>query len=714
MYLVDGNDRTHRVKKPHGEGIKTNIFLSDLLSGLRSSNEMVVVSELSNMYGQIRNLTNDQVSSAILYGRALSGKVDNPLVYAMANVLDPDGCKSVNIMVKASGMNASEWGARLCETVTLQGMPETTPDVEELARKRTTREMDVVNIPSDDLRLAIQAILYEELDLTRYTEEDMDRLWSQRWLWCRNGGHSRNREKAEPKWKVDVPGRLYRKMAVETYKSNPIKDFNGKVYVGASIKPELGKPGRPIMSCDTVSYAAFHHLLVGVERAWRNRSVLLNPGGEGVWNICNKIRRMRERGVSVMLDYDSFDMQHSLTNQKIVIEELTQYIGYDTDKSANLIKSFDHMRIFAEGVDCGYATHSLMSGHRGTTFINSVLNCAYLRVCAGQLWSEIDSIHTGDDVYASTTSYDAIDTLLRKAKELNIRLNPMKQSIGFVGAEFLRVGIGHRACYGYAARSISRAVSGNWEVADPHDPSESLSTWSSMAWTLVNRTNNRWFAECLVPAMQSRTYLKRDVCRSILNGEKGIEYGPSRPSNSRWMGYRVIRDSDNDKREQRLVVPTNATNEYLSHHVGEVERRAIEMAGCDVKKEMVLSSYGKSDDVWTPARKVRKINLQPIGPIEMMGSVEYSRNNQWRDDPDKGVLNKYPLLMFLRRTLDKQQLRSILLMLDIQPTQNIEAQCWGVETNRNVARCMLPFSDVCRVSKYYNHRVVYCEYPVYS
>ncbi len=102
-----------------------------------------------------------------------------------------------------------------------------------------------------------------------------------------------------------------------------------------------------------------------------------------------------------MLDYDDFNSQHSLESIKLLFETVCEYVGYDADLSARVINSFDQSEVYVGGAKCGRLRGTLMSGHRGTTFINTILNEAYI-LCAYPRARNYYRLHVGDDVYIRT------------------------------------------------------------------------------------------------------------------------------------------------------------------------------------------------------------------------------------------------------------------------------------------------------------------------
>ncbi len=203
----------------------------------------------------------------------------------------------------------------------------------------------------------------------RYT--DVDEFWTSRWLWCVNGAHNRLLERLEPKYSVgtDLPKQIHRRVFVERCERNPMYEWNGRTYYTASQKLEHGKR-RAIFSCDSVTYVNFEHLLRPIEHLWSNKTSILDPGAKGTTGILYEVTS--QPGCNVMLDYDDFNSQHSLESIQTLFSEVTRYTDYPHDLATRLINSFTNSEVYVQGQRMGILKGTLMSGHRATSFINTL------------------------------------------------------------------------------------------------------------------------------------------------------------------------------------------------------------------------------------------------------------------------------------------------------------------------------------------------------
>nr|AED99804.1 RNA-dependent RNA polymerase [Trichomonas vaginalis virus 3] len=288
-------------------------------------------------------------------------------------------------------------------------------------------------------------------------------------LWCKAGSHHHPhfaKYGSRLEFVMDVPAD---KIAAEP----------PAVYITQAEKLEHGKT-RYIYNCDTIAYLFFDYILHYVECVWSNESVLLNPAAMSVERFS-----VLDYPEYCMIDYTDFNSQHSLESQKLVFECLRPYLPSEMHPILDwCITSMDHMEINGQ-----HWLSTLPSGHRATTFINSVLNKAYLIPYIG----DTVSFHCGDDVLLCG-EYDyqtLIDTL-------PYELNKSKQSFG-PNAEFLRLHRRGGDVIGYPSRAVSSLVSGNWLSKTSWEWQPSLISVTNQCNVIISRSqlNIRF-----IPAMQ--------------------------------------------------------------------------------------------------------------------------------------------------------------------------------------------------------------------
>lgn len=702
--------KPYGVKNEFGEGIKSNIFFSDIWRSCLKNNK-VLAEEFLYLSRNTVTFSNDQASCCIIW--AIANQVHyglDAVKIAIKLILNPTLSKVLSILIKSSGNNIQLQFAKLTEAHCLQGMSVYDGDLKDEVIKRTVlseSEGKLVKYNEESLRDAIRSIIIDEMDMSKYKYIDSEDMWNSRWGWCTNGSHTKNLEKHESVWKLSVSERMYRRSCVENINFNPIENFSGRVYVGASFKKEIGKTGRVILSCDTQSYLSFQHLLGPVEDSWKGERVLLNPGLLGNAGTAEQVRSLRS-GIGVMLDYDEFDKQHDNTAQSLVIDELCKVISFPEKFRSKLVGSFFNMMVHCNGEQIGLSKYSLMSGHRGTTFINSVLNAAYIRMSIGnRLWYDIDSRHTGDDIVATFKTYYDISYALTQFKKHNLRMNPFKQSVGVLSREFLRVCVNENHSIGYFCRSLGRTVSGNWETVDPMDVEEKMTTWVSNSRSLINRSMCHNISDYFVSSFCSSTGISKKIGRPLLSGVRGLGSGPVFFSTGIWDGYSVVEkdySKENDSVERNIEILVNnhkfkdySTSDYLRVVASELEMSVFDKLGISPKPYMLNASYAKNQFVKDLSRRVDKIRLSRSFRHTVRGYILYERYLENKEDK-RTIFSVYPLLSFIKGMLKDKDIYNIWRETDL-PKSVLENTINLKRGKGNYIEGILSYSDASSIKK---------------
>jgi hypothetical protein len=168
--------------------------------------------------------------------------------------------------------------------------------------------------------------------------------------------------------------------------------------------------------------------------------------------------------------------------------------------------------------------HTLMSGHRCTSMINSVLNAAYIRCVLGDDYDSWHSEHVGDDIIMSTDSAALVDSNLRSLLSCGLRFKRSKQAFGTHCAEFLRLSFDSYGGVGYLPRCIATAISGNWVTQKRLDFREYQESINQICWTLLMRSGTDRISLCLKSTLMRRLGLDAVAatgvcqCKYSLNG----------------------------------------------------------------------------------------------------------------------------------------------------------------------------------------------------
>jgi hypothetical protein len=706
--------------KPFSQATKSNVYFSDVWPTLLRTYP-VLASQFNRHGHAMAGLYNDQATAAILMAITLLPYSVDCVELAIRLVCDESGCKALSTVLKACGANGTKIGAVLTEGHNLQGRGIVNVDLRDDALHRTRlpdMAGELVNIPEATLRHYIREVLDEELGDEALTLPDASTFWSSRWLWCVNGSHSVATEKilhGDTVVDARVP-RAYRKAYIEARRSFDPQTWQGKSVYSPSLKYEHGKT-RPIYGCDSDTYIMFEYLLRGVEQAWRHYRVVLDPGHNGTIGMCERINMLRHgSGINVMMDYDNFNMCHTLESQSILIDEVCQRLGVAADLRAKFSGSFFDSHVMVphangQGASAVRLAGSLMSGHRATTFINSVLNRVYLLALAPATHN-VKAIHVGDDVYMSAPSLEAAAAIMDQTQASGIRMNPLKQSVGFYTAEFLRIATGAEASYGYACRSIASIISGNWVSMLKLTPTQALETLTNSAWALANRCGNPAVTSFIAPALHRWTGIGLQKSLELLRGQVGLGNGPVRKGLRMYYMYEV--DSSPTLRTVLPTdLPTYATRDYLTYHTSDVERQTLAELGVRPLQVMEATSYEKSFAGDTAQHPVLRLARKPFGQRGMiMGSVKVRDLLSVLDG--RGVLAKYPLLFMYKGVITNPMLRRIVSFLGYECEPDIAVQCWGSDSHGVIVEGTLPRSDAAMLSRRTLHSVITTEWDVFA
>ncbi|AYD49682.1 RNA-dependent RNA polymerase [Fusarium asiaticum victorivirus 1] len=680
---------------------KPLLHLGGLLAGLRKTRGVGAAAMM--VVRAAGRLTEDQVISLILYQTALTplfGQQSFDLAWWA--LTEPANAKGLSNGLKALGLNATAHGAALVEANAMQGRA-TAPvdmDAEVAFRVEPARVAAKVLAPDEgDIRSHIRHILTQELrgDLELPPLSD---FWSSRWLWCVNGSNTSTSDRAmglNPDEYASTHTRTYRRMVAETLEKEPISSWDGTTSVSASVKLETAK-SRAIFACDTRSYFAFSWILNDVQKRWRNDRVLLDPGKGGMAGIDRRIRAAGRRGgVNVMLDYDDFNSHHSTRTMQVLFEELCHLYHAPQWYEDALVASFDRSYITWGGRK-HRVLGTLMSGHRGTTFINSVLNAAYIRAAVGgPKFDGLISLHTGDDVYIRAPTLSDCAEILDRTRDYGCRMNPTKQSIGFRRAEFLRMGIGDRAAYGYLARSVAALASGNWFNPNPLTPWEGFNSLITSARSIINRAGGGLrLGALLAPAVRHGHSVDLRRRAAIIDGEHAIEGHPVYNVDYVLRTYSCTLP----KVDEVPIHPgwrTNATRDYLLDHVSPVEAEALALAGADVTTSMVAASFGKGLDR-SKLRSLPEFQLRRNRDRKALGFADVG--SLLTSIPRVGCLSGYPLINLVAGRLSTDELRGLVLLAGGDANAaDIKLEAFGSESRTKNIIGTLPFSDAVNLGK---------------
>lgn len=740
--LVSKNDRLalrqHLLnrfpRKAHPQaGAKCNVFLDSLLEDVRAA----YPEAFSDVCTILENvppgaLYEDQVCNALVHafsyrpGRGGLGM----LVFLLLGLSQPARLKALSDVLKATGTSMDlEW-APYVELHCLLGRGVAGEPLEEDAMRRVAAEPYwAVDLDQTALASAIRHVLADELEGRVVQVDDLDRYWSRRYEWCVAGAHSHTTNhdvgfEAVPP--VGPAGRqMTRRMAMEYTQDNPLHTWDGTTKVSVVAKLEQGK-SRAIYSCNTASYVAFGRVLRPVERAWNGRRVILDPGAGGNYGMFRRIREAWHTNlpVALMLDYADFNSQHTLESQITTIRCLLDHCtGVTTQDADVLLESFRRMDLYLKGRRLGRVRRSLMSGHRGTSFINSVLNAAYIRLALGEeRYARLQSFHVGDDVLIFCRSVCEANEILEIMRQRGFRLQAAKQSVGCRGFEFLRMAGDRRSAHGYLARAVASCVSGNWVTEWRDEPTAALHSLVHMARSIINRSANTEAWRLLLRSSAAVTNLPLEVMSEILSGLVAVGSGPVYRSDGRYESREILDPEDTGGSAilasgvRRL--PRWATHDYFEEGCCDLERRAMFLAGFKPWSAALRSTYGDLAGVADSIRgiegpdRVRMISLGARTYFAKSGEVVLDAELQ--KTVQRGVLVQYPIISLLQHALTDAQVGELLRAAGhlYEPgTERIMA--FGGVREGAVVRGWLPYSDAAALGTRALPSAVRVPYPLY-
>jgi hypothetical protein len=592
-------------------------------------------------------------------------------------------------IVKACGTGADPFLCSLTELKSLKGRDVGIPDLVEEKERRTKKEKiakTLAKIKADDLKIALREIIREELQCSEIEWPDSNKHWSKRWAYTKSGAHPKVTEDLLYGKRITGKGRVTRREFAEAADENVIAVGRPMTVAGMSLKLELGKT-RVIFGADTRSYYTFDHYLTQIERRWLGRRVLLRPATEQQTLFYGKLGNRKEAN-SLMFDFTDFNSQHSTEAMQMCLEVIQERFPY---------KYFDWIHTSLENEYIkdkdGSVTKkigTLFSGHRGTTFFNSLLNAAYCRVLSGEAYKKCFWYHVGDDVLCKTDDLEAIDEICHAFCDGRVLINKSKQSIGRINAEFLRVSFNNNRGNGYLARSIGSLVCGNWVNDFFLDKESYINTLLQGAWSLCCRAGKKNTGLLLLRSFQRRVPELAPQAYSLLRFRESFKGSPVLVRDVQSIA--VVDTAYDYRKPQRDMKNKSkfATQAYLDNHVSEsLMSQGLFTRGelCDL---MLEASYKGSDNHNPPIAAVSAtlVSLQRGQCIGINDKIKK------RD----GVLSKIFPLAFLKDKLSRSVVSQLLDSLGYEVERDVLAQAWGYSHFPCAVDHIAPFSDLRSIS----------------
>jgi hypothetical protein len=259
------------------------------------------------------------------------------------------------------------------------------------------------------------------------------------------------------------------------------KVLAGPARIRATFSIKINDPSkvRVLYGCDTESYLAYAYVLGPIEAGVASDEALLRPGAsDELAHIRDRLDMLAE-ALGFMYDFDDFNSQHSYASMKAVFQGL-RASKWVLKQPAEYQQAVTWCVDALDDLEARYPDGSkirqplgMMSGWRATSFVNTMLNWAYISnaVAAAQLApDDLAGIHAGDDYYGTVKSRESLPYLLASLKAQGNRGQESKTAISREFGEFLRCRYSKEGVNGYVARTIASLATGNFMGLGVSDP----------------------------------------------------------------------------------------------------------------------------------------------------------------------------------------------------------------------------------------------------
>lgn len=319
-----------------------------------------------------------------------------------------------------------------------------------------------------------------------------------------------------------------------------------------SEKKEMGG-NRFLIASDLRHYCIEAYVITVLEKVM-NKLEGFEQGMKGADQLATFVRRhglVREAECeALMLDYADFNVQHQsgvMASLFEVIAEEFELRGMHPDavRAARWIAAAEYNSwiIYPNETERERSVQGMFSGRRGTNFVNSMLNWAYLTAAKRSVAKYINlypirlyRAHNGDDVALLNESRLWFIALYCYMKAVGYEFQAVKQLMGVSIAEYLRVLYDSSGAHGYLMRSVATLIEMPLQAPADHSPTGQIASFNAAIRLLFRRGMSQRGCEvlyrCLVEHAQhvklpngGGTYLPSSVVRrTFVDG--GLCCGP--------------------------------------------------------------------------------------------------------------------------------------------------------------------------------------------
>nr|ATL63194.1 gag-pol fusion protein [Saccharomyces uvarum virus L-A-10560] len=321
---------------------------------------------------------------------------------------------------------------------------------------------DVANVDQTKLYTCVRDMFEGSKETYDYPYMTWDDYTSSRWEWVPGGSvHSQYSEDDE----YIFPGQFTRNKFITVNKMPKHKiarmiASTPEVRAWTSTKYEWGKQ-RAIYGTDLRSTLITNFAMFRCEDVLTHKFPVGDQAEAS--KVHKRVNMMLDGASSFCFDYDDFNSQHSIASMYTVL--LAFRDAFHRNMSAQQKEAMDwvcesvkHMWVLDPDTKEWYQLRgTLLSGWRLTTFMNTVLNWAYMKIAGVFDIDDVqDSVHNGDDVMISLNRVSTAVRIMDAMHRINARAQPAKCNL-FSISEFLRVEHGMSGGDGLGAQYLSRS-----------------------------------------------------------------------------------------------------------------------------------------------------------------------------------------------------------------------------------------------------------------
>nr|QIP68070.1 RNA-dependent RNA polymerase [Erysiphales associated totivirus 15] len=444
-------------------------------------------------------------------------------------------------------------------------------------------------------------------------------FWDMRWSWTTTGAyHSQHEE--DMVYNGDVRGLKNKFYAFNRMPNDYYKNFvtrEPEIYAWPSVKNEWGKQ-RAIYGVDITSYTHESLGFIGCEELLENMFPIASAGEEKI--VHSHVKEAIKNGLPYCFDYEDFNSQHSTSSMQAIMaayrDTFADVLSNDQIESINWVIRAQEKTIVKDNGGTYKTEGTLMSGCRLTTFINTVLNYIYIKIMTkGDL---IKSLHSGDDVLTTVTTYSQLQSLKAGAERHNVRFQESKCVFAAV-TEFLRVD--HKQAMGaqYLARGVATFTHSPLENVMPKDSVEHCKALITRANEVIDRKGDENKVKQILAAQLDKIKDKQKFDGDIhmltqihiTRGGVCDDYTKCNPD------YRVY------TKDITLLDPGGTDQE-------KVERfRTEKLPGVSRYTEVICDKYLEGKYKPVISRLVRKAVYKPIDNIWTRAEIKMDRSTEY-------------------------------------------------------------------------------------